>query len=75
MISMVTHLEWTIRLLTVALADTRNLNAVRDLDELERSKVVHSPFWPNDLSPEADLNTVLKALVIEYNRFLANFHP
>ena len=69
----VRHLEWIIRLFTLAYVEIPSPVTVIALDSMDRSQIVRSPFWPQKLQHNAALLTVLRALVIEYNRFLEEF--
>ena len=71
--SLVRHLEWIIRLFTLVYLQIPSPWMLMALDSIDRSQIIRSPFWPPHLDHNASLLTVLRALVLEYNRFLDNF--
>ena len=73
LIALVRHLEWTIRLLSMAFVTNPVPLSVITLDLIDRSQVINSPFWPQNLPHDAHLLRVLRDLIAEYNRFLHDY--
>ena len=71
--SLISHLNWLTYLLTGILSEAPALSTVAALDALDRQQIAQSKFWPQGLPADADLTTVIRELLNEYNRFLREF--